>query len=164
MSKTIWLSFLALNCVMFPSIAFGDESVRIRKLSQQNHHGIYFDMHSLSEEEQVAFRNRIRNAKKTEDIDAIREERKQLMMIRSKEKVSVISTSRLVAGDGIKNIFGPQLITEGEKAVYRARIRSAQSQEEIDKIHGEYHAEMERRSNNNGVIQPELRSVHIKEN
>ena len=55
---------------------------------------------------------------------------------------------------GIDTIFGPQLMTEEEKAAYRARLRSAKSDEERQRIRAEREQQLRMRAKERGVTLP----------
>ena len=52
-------------------------------------------------------------------------------------------------------IYGSQLMTEPERSEYRARLRTATSEEERQQIRLEHHAEMQERARERGVELPD---------
>lgn len=155
MFKAAWLAFLAAGFATVSSIAVGDEQPQKREQTRQQIQGAFFGPQLLSEEEQVTYRARIRNAKTPEEGEVIREEHYRLMKARAKEKGHALPEKRPPVGGGMGNIFDPQLMTEEERAAYRARIRSAKTKEAFEKIRTEHHEEMEARAKENGVIPQE---------
>lgn len=154
MFKAAWLAFLAAGFATASSIAVGDEQTQNREQTRQQIQGTFFGPQLLSEDEQVAYRARIRNVKTPEEREVIREEHYQLMKARAKEKGGTLPEKRPLVGGGMGNIFGPQLMTEEERAAYRAKIRSAKTKEAFKKIRIEHHEEIEARAKENGVIPP----------
>ncbi|MHB1591034.1 MAG: hypothetical protein ACYCTW_05825 [Sulfuricella sp.] len=155
MFKVAWLAFLAAGFATVSSIAVGDEQTQKHEQTRQQIQGPFFGPQLLSEEEQVTYRARIRNAKTPEEAEVIREEHYQLMRARAKEKGVALPEKRPPVGGGLGSIFGPQLMTEEERAAYRAKIRSAKTKEAFEKIRTEHHEEMQARAKENGVIPPE---------
>ncbi|MHB9102778.1 MAG: hypothetical protein ACYC2E_14865 [Sulfuricella sp.] len=152
MFKAAWLAFLAAGFATVSSIAVGDEQTQKREQTRQQIQGSFFGQQLLSEEEQVTYRARIRHAKTPEEREGIREEHYQLMKARAKEKGGALPEKRPPVGGDMGSIFGPQLMTEEERAAYRAKIRSAKTKEASEKIRTEHHEEMEVRAKEKGVI------------
>lgn len=151
MFKTTWLAILTAGFATVSSIAVGEVQIRQREQTSQHVQLNFFGPQLLSEEEQMIYRARIRNAKTQDEIDVIREEHYQLMESRTNSKGAATEPTPAV-GDGMGNIFGPQLMTEEERVSYRAKIRSAKTKETFEKIRTEHYEEMEMRAKDKGVI------------
>lgn len=54
-----------------------------------------------------------------------------------------------------QQIYGSQLMTQQERAAYRARMRAAKTQEEREKIRAEHHEQMKVRAKEKGVTLPD---------
>lgn len=159
MFKRVWLALLAAGLATVSSIAVGEEQTQRREQSPQQIQGSFFGPQLLTEEEQVAYRARIRNAKTPQESEAIRTEHYELMKVRAKEKGVALPEKRPPVGGGMGNIFGPQLMTEEERAAYRAKIRSAKTNEAFERIRTEHHEELDARAKEKGIIPPETQAV-----
>jgi hypothetical protein len=155
MFKRAWLALLAACFATVSSIAVGEEQTQKREQSPQQVQGSFFGPQLLTEEEQVAYRARIRNAKTPQEREAIRAEHYELMKVRAREKGIALPERRPPVNGGMGNILGPQPMTEEERAAYRAKIRSAKTKEAFEKIRTEQHEEIEARAKEKGVILPE---------
>jgi hypothetical protein len=155
MFKSAWLAFLAAGLATVSPIAAGEEQAQKSEQGRRQIQGAFFGPQLLSEEEQAAYRARIRKAKTSEEAEGVREEHYELMKARAKEKGVALPEKRPPVGGGMGNVFGPQLMTEEERAAYRARVRSAKTKEASDKIRTEQHEELEARAKEKGIIPPE---------
>lgn len=155
MFKLACLRFFAAGLVAVSSVTAGEGQAREDEQSRRRIQASFFGPQLLSEEEQAAYRARIRKAKSSEDAEVVREEHYQLMKARAKEKGVALPEKRPPVGGGMGNVFGPQLMTEEERAAYRARVRSSKTKETSDKIRSEHHEELEARAKEKGVIPPE---------
>lgn len=54
-----------------------------------------------------------------------------------------------------QQIYGSQLMTQQERAAYRARMRAAKTQEEREKIRAEHHEQMKARAKEKGMTLPD---------
>lgn len=54
-----------------------------------------------------------------------------------------------------EQIYGSQLMTAQERTEYRARMRSAKTAEERERIRNEHHEQMQKRAQERGVTLPE---------
>jgi len=52
-------------------------------------------------------------------------------------------------------VYGSQLMTDEERAEYRARLRSAKTREERDQIRKEHHERMKERAKERGITLPD---------
>jgi hypothetical protein len=81
--------------------------------------------------------------------------------------VGLMATSPLVVGqdqtqqqDRVRTqdreqVYGSQLMTREERVAYRARMRTAKTQEEREKIRAEHHEQMKVRAKERGVTLPD---------
>lgn len=164
MYKKVWLALLAAGLATVSSMAVGEEQTQKHESTPQQVLGPSFGPQLLTEEEQAAYRARIRNAKTPQESEAIRTEHYELMKLRAKEKGVALPEKRPPVGGGMGNSFGPQLMTEEERAAYRARIRSAKTNEASEKIRTEQHAEIEARAKEKGIIPPETQPTSAGSN
>lgn len=54
-----------------------------------------------------------------------------------------------------EQIYGSQLMTQQERAEYRAKMRAAKTAEELEKIRSEHHEHMKERAKERGVTLPD---------
>lgn len=155
MFKRVWFVCLAASFATVSSIAADEGATHKREQSSQQLQGASFGPQLLTEEEQVVYRARIRNAKTTQESEAIRAEHYELMKARAREKGVVLPEKRPPVGGDMGSIFGPQLMTEEERAAYRAKIRGAKTTEAFEKIRTEQHEKIEVRAKEKGIILPE---------
>lgn len=158
MFRLVWLALLAAGIGTISSIAIGEEATQKSEQSLQQVLGSFFGPQLLSEEEQAAYRARIRKAKTLQESDAIRTEHNELMKVRAKEKGVRLPEQRLPVGGGMGNFLGPQLMTEEERAAYRAKIRSARTKEASEQIRTEHHEELDARAKERGITLPETQT------
>ncbi len=149
MFKTAGLLIIAAGFTAVAA-ALGDELLLGPVQTRQQIHGSFFGPQLLTEEEQSAYRARIRSAKSPEEMANIRDAHDQLMKARAREKGLVLPEKKPATVAG--NIFSPQLMTEEERAAYRAKIRNAKTKETIDKIRAEHHEELESRAREKSVV------------
>ena len=90
--------------------------------------GILFATPLLSEAEQADYRARIRAAADGSERERIRTAHYELMKSRASERGFSLPERRPSAVGEVGSSFGPQLITEDERAARRARSRSAGSE------------------------------------
>lgn len=159
MFKRAGLFFLATGLATAASIAVGEEQATRHEQGQQAIRGSLFGPQLLSEDEQAAYRARIRSAKSAQEIESIRAEHYELMKVRAREQGFSLPDQRPPVGGSIGNIFGPQLMTEEERAAYRARIRSANTKEAFEKIRTERNVDIETRAKESGVTLPAAQPV-----
>ncbi len=155
MFMRIRMGLLAAGIAAFAAIAIGEEQTQKHQQSQQLLQGSFFGPQLLSEDEQAAYRARIRNADTTQEIERIRAEHYELMKVRSKEKGVALPEKRPPAGGSIGNIFTHQLMSEEERAAYRARMRSAKTNERFEQIRTERQVEIVARAKENGAVLPD---------
>jgi len=155
MNKAACWVFLAAALASASSLAAADEATAKREATRQQMQGSAFGPQLLSEEEQAGYRARIRAAKTPQEAEAVREQHYQLMKARAREKGVALPDKRPPVGGSIANVFGPQLMTEEERAAYRAKIRRAKTEESFEKIRGERHEEMVVRAKEMGMATPE---------
>ncbi len=157
MSKTVWLALVAAGFATASSFAVGDEQTQKREQSPQQVEGLYFGSQLLTEEEQAAYRARIRSAKTPQEMEAIRTEHYELMKARAREKGIALPEKRPPSDGDVGKIFGTQGITEEERAAYRAKLRRAKTKETLEKIRTEYHGKIEALAGEKGISQPETK-------
>ncbi len=157
MYKRIWLALLAAGFATASSFAAGDEQTQKREQSPRQVEGPYFGPQLLTEEEQAAYRTRIRSARTPQETEAIRAEHYELMKARAREKGIALPEKRPPSGGGMENIFGTHPMTEEERAAYRAKLRKAKTKEALEKIRTEYHGKIEARAGEKGNSQPETK-------
>jgi len=145
MNKGVWLVLLAAGFTTIPSIA----------VAEQQTLGSFFGPQLLTEEEQAAYRAGIRNAKTPQEVEAVRDGHYRLMQARAKEKGVALPEKRPPVGGDLGNFFGPQLMSEEDRAAYRAKIRSAKTPEASEKIRTEQHQEIAARAKEKGIVPPE---------
>lgn len=150
---------LAAGVATVSAIAVGEEPTQKREQSPRLVQGSFFGPQLLTEEEQVAYRARIRSAKTPQEREAIRTEHYELMKLRAREKGVALPEKRPPVGGGMGDIFGPQMLTEEERAAYRAKVRSARTKEAFEKIRSERHAEIEARAKEKGIVPPETQAA-----
>lgn len=123
MHRNSWLwPVLCLAATASPG-TFAEENV-VRRLSVPNSQGVLFVTPLLSETEQADYRASIRAAKDESGKERIRSSHYELMKARAKERGYALPENRPAAAGEVGNAFGPQLITEEERALQRARMRS----------------------------------------
>lgn len=123
MHRKNWLlPALCLASTALAGTAAEEEVVRVPQ-SQ----GVLFATPLLSETEQADYRSKIRAATDASDRERIRSAHYELMKVRAKERGHALPEKRPAAAGVAGNAFGPQLITEEERAAQRARVRSAGS-------------------------------------
>lgn len=110
-------------------VAFASTSIMANKATAQNQgtrpsQGILFTTPLLSDEEQSEYRARVRAAKDVDKVERIRTAHYELMKARASERGVVLPENRPPAFGVEGNAFGPQLITEEERAAKRARVRA----------------------------------------
>lgn len=154
MFKRAGLFFLTAGLATAASVAVGEEQTTRPVPAQQAVRGSFFGPQLLSEDEQAAYRARIRSAKTAQETESIRAEHYELMKVRAREQGFALPDQRPPVGGSIGNIFGPQLMTEEERAAYRAKIRSANTQEAFEKIRTERNVDIETRAKESGVALP----------
>jgi len=155
MFKSVVLVWLTVCFAVVSPLAEGEEQAQKLEQTPRQITASYFGPQLLSEEEQVAYRARIRAAKTAQESEAIRAEHYELMKVRAREKGVALPERRPPVGGSLGNIFGPQLMTEEERAAYRARLRSAKTQELSERIRTENRNELELRAQEKGVLRPE---------
>jgi len=151
----VWLALLAAGFATVSPIAVGAEQTQERERSPRQVQGSFFGPQLLTEEEQVAYRARIRGAKTPQEREAIRAEHYELMKVRAREKGVALPEKWPPVGGGMGNGFGPQLMTEEQRAAYRAKMRSAKTKEAFENIRTERHEEIETRAKEKGIIPPQ---------
>jgi len=154
MFKILCLALFATGFAAVSSDSIGEEQKR-EQTAQQAGGGAFFGPQLLTEEEQMAYRARIRNAKSSQESEAIRAEHYALMKLRAKEKGVALPEQRPPVGGSMGSFFGPQLMSEEERAAYRAKLRSAKTKEASERIRTEQHQEIQARAKEKSLIQPQ---------
>lgn len=126
MHRNKWL-LPALWLAVTASAGTAAEQEEVRRQSAPQSQGVLFATPLLSETEQADYRARIRTATDESDRERIRTAHYELMKARAKERGYALPENRPAAAGEAGNSFGPQLITEEERAAQRARMRSAGS-------------------------------------
>ncbi len=155
MSKTVWLALLVGGFATASTFATGEEQAQQREPSSMKVEGAYFGPQLLTEQEQAAYRARIRSAKTAQEAETIRAEHYELMKARAKEKGIALPEQRPRAGTD--TMFGAQLMTEEERAAYRARLRKAKTKESTETLQAEHHEELQARAAQKGVALPQTK-------
>lgn len=122
MRKEKWL--LVMSLVAFASTSIMANKSAAQSQSTRPSQGILFTTPLLSDVEQSEYRARVRAAKDADEVERIRAGHYELMKTRAREKGVVLPESRPPAFGVEGNAFGPQLITEEERAAQRARVRA----------------------------------------
>lgn len=96
--------------------------------------GILFAKPLLSEAEQADYRARIRSATDASEKERIRAAHYELMKARARERGYALPDNRPAAAGETGNSFGPQLITEEERASQRAKSRGVRNQPSAEAV------------------------------
>ena len=80
---------------------------------------------------------------------------KRIVMMALLTAALSLSTGFTIAGDRQEQIYGSQLMTQEERAEYRAKMRAAETYEEREQIRKEHHELMKERAKERGVTMPD---------
>lgn len=149
MFRSVSLVLLGAGLATVSSIAAGQDQTQRREPSAQQQL-LGFGPQLLSEEEQAAYRARIRKAKTAQESESVRAEHYQLMWVRAREKGIALPEQRPPVGGSL----GPQLTTEDARAAYRARIRSAKTKEAFEQVRSQQREEIVTPAKEKGIILP----------
>lgn len=133
MHRKRWL-LPALCLAATASAGTAAEENVVRRQSAPQSQGVLFATPLLSETEQADYRASIRTAKDESEKERIRSAHYELMKARAKERGYALPENRPAAAGEAGNAFGPQLITEEERAAQRARLRSTKTEPSGDAI------------------------------
>lgn len=106
----------------------------VRKQVEPLNQGILFATPLLSEAEQADYRARIRMATDASEKERIRAAHYELMKARARERGYALPEIRPAAAGETGNSFGPQLITEEERASQRAKSRGVRNQASAETV------------------------------
>lgn len=162
----IWvrLFYFMVGFSAVASIAHAEEKTQKSEQSPQLIMGSFFGPQLLSEDEQAAYRARIRSAKSAQESESIRAEHYELMKARAKEKGFALPEKRQPVGGSTGSLFGPELMTEEERAAYRAKIRSAKTKEAFEQIVTERNVENEARARDGGIALTDAQTTRTGSN
>ena len=126
-----------------------------------------FSPHLITEEQRAAQRAKARSARREQAVEIVRPSRGQALVVAGDKtpaqvtQVTPSGTTPPAAAlpavrtlPGVFSIFGPQLMTEEEKAAFRARLRKAGSDEERQAIRAERAQLLRQRARQQGVTPP----------
>ena len=123
-----------------------------------------FSPHLITEDERAAQRAKIRAARREQAVEIVRPSARQALVVAGDKTPTEVTPSAATPPaaalpavrtlPGVFSIFGPQLMTEKERAGFRARLRKARSDEERQAIRAERAQLLRQRAKEQGVTPP----------
>ena len=122
-----------------------------------------FSPHLITEDERAARRAKIRAARREQAAEIVRPSARQAPVVAGDKTPTQVTPSATTPAaalpavrmlPGVFSIFGPQLMTEEERAAFRARLRKARSDQERQAIRAERTQLLRQRAKEQGVTPP----------